>query len=126
MAVAEALGQGAPNLLPFKFTDDSIISIPVLPPQDFSETKLADSDDDEYNDSLKTKPKGRMSFFRRKSSSSTKKDKKGAFIMKDVTRADYLKYYAKDEKGNYIGTSDPAPDCILNSEQDKMKYRKGV
>ncbi|KAK5946629.1 hypothetical protein PMZ80_000772 [Knufia obscura] len=122
---ADAFGAGAPNLLPFRFTDESIISVPVLPPPDISESKLAASDSDEDDNPIKgLKPKSRFSFssFRRKSSS--KKDKKPDFVMKDMTRAEYLKHYAKDDNGKYIGTEEPASDCILNTKEDTMKRRK--
>jgi len=117
-------GTGAPSNLPSGFTDESIISIRVLPPPEGPDTKPAASDSDDDNPVKGLKPKHRFSFssFRRKSSS--KKDKRPEFVMKDMTRAEYLKHYAKDVNGRYIGTEDPANDCILNSKEDIMRYRK--
>lgn len=121
-ASAESYGAGAPNLLPVRFTDESIISVPVLPPPD-----VPDSDEEDNPvKGLPSKPKSRFSFssFRRKSSSSTsKKDKKPDFVIKDMTRAEYLKHYAKDENGKYIGTEEPASDIIIKKE-DPLKARK--
>lgn len=125
LASYDSLGAGAPNLLPVRFTDESIISIAVLPPPDLPDAKPEASDSDEDGNPVKgLKPKSRFSFsaFRRKSSS--KKEKKPDFVMKDMTRAEYLKHYAKDDKGNYIGTEEPASDCIMNVKEDPMKRRK--
>ena len=133
MGVAESWGAGAPNLLPVKFTDDSIISIPVMPSAENADqaikTKTVDSDSDDDGNPIKDaspRRKSRLgSFFRRKSSSSaSKKPKEPEFVMKDVTRAEYLKHYAKDDDGNYTGTHDPAPDCILRNERDRYKYKR--
>lgn len=44
--------------------------------------------------------------------------------MKEMTITEYLKRYAKDDDGNYVGTQDAAPDCILRDEKDRTKYRK--
>lgn len=41
--------------------------------------------------------------------------------MRDMTRREYLKHYAKDENRNYIGTEEPAEDCIL----DQVKKESG-
>jgi hypothetical protein len=35
--------------------------------------------------------------------------------VKMMPRGEYLKYYAKDEEGNYIGSEEPAEDCSLRS-----------
>lgn len=122
LASSESFGAGAPNLLPTRFTDDSIISVPVLPPPGTSK-KLSKSDDDDDGNPIKM-PKSRFSFFRRKSSSlSKKKDDDDDFVMKEMTRLDYLKHYAKDDNGKYIGTEKPAADCILKNEEDRIKYR---
>ena len=124
---AEAHGAGAPNLLPFRFTDQSIISVPVMPSPEASAYKSTASDSEEDDDLVKGRPKPRSKFsfssFRRKSSS--KKEKTPDFVMKDMTRAEYLKHYAKDEEGKYIGTEEPASDCILNTKKvDPFERRK--
>lgn len=123
--VAESLGAGAPNLLPARFTDESIISIPVLPPPDVPDGKAFSSDSDEDDNPIKgrEKPKSRFSLssFRRRLSS--KKEKQPDYVMKEMTRAEYLKHYAKDDNGRYIGTEEPGDDCILNVTEDIMKYK---
>lgn len=124
LAGAESWGAGAPNLLPKRFTDDSIISVPVMPSEEEIYASLCDPDpikdrDDDSRDPIK-EDKRRFTFFRRKPS----KAKNPPFVMKDMKRSEYLKYYAKDDDGNYIGTRDPAPDCILKNEGDMMKFRK--
>lgn len=43
--------------------------------------------------------------------------------MRQITRGEYLKHYAKDDNGRYIGSEEPAADCILKGE-DVAKYRK--
>lgn len=121
-ASADSLGQGPANFGPVRFTDDSVISIAVMPPEGV-EAKTVDDDSDEDDGPIKAEPKKKFGFFRRKSSAYAKKKDK-PFVMKQVTRADYLKYYAKDDDGNYTGTMDPAPDCILNNEKDRFKVRK--
>ncbi|KAK5277293.1 hypothetical protein LTR40_010563 [Exophiala xenobiotica] len=52
------------------------------------------------------------------SSRKHSKDKSGGenFTMRQIPRREYLARYAKDEGGRYIGTQDPAEDCILHGE----------
>lgn len=88
------------NHLPVKFTDDSIISIPVLPPGGTGQVEAA---------------KKKHFWSRRRSENAN-------FTMKEMPRGEYLKHYAKDDNGKYIGTEDPADDCILRGE-DVAKYR---
>lgn len=133
---AEAHGTGAPNLLPVRFTDQSIISVPVLPspPPDLADDKPTPSDstvdlDDNLIKGLAQKPKPKsnsktrfsLSSFRHRRSSQ-KDTKQPAFVMKDMTRAEYLKHYAKDDDGRYIGTEQPGSDCILSHTEDITKY----
>lgn len=82
---------------------------------------IKDRDDDSLNPIKEDRR--RFSFFRRKSSQSKPK-RFPPFVMKDMKRSEYLMYYAKDDDGKYIGTRDPAPDCILKNEGDRMKFRK--
>lgn len=122
---ADSWGAGAPNLLPVRFTDESIISVPVMPPAVAEPAKDVDvdpEDDEGPVKGLKQKSRFSLSSFRRKSGSS--KPKQPEFVMKDMPRSEYLKHYAKDAKGKYIGTEDPARDCILKNREDIMKYRK--
>lgn len=128
LSSAESFGAGPPNLLPVRFTDDSIISVPVIPPPG-TKGKLAAAspfeDEDDEGPVKQPKESGFFSFFQRKSSStSKKKEEKYDFVMKDVTRGEYLKHYAKDDKGKYVGMEVPATDCLLN-DGDMRKYRRG-
>lgn len=128
---SESNGAGAPNLLPVRFTDDSIISVPVMPSEeetnahDTNSNPVKDMDEDSSLGPIKEE-KRRFSFFHRKSSrsSGSRSQKIPPFVMKDMRRSEYLMYYAKDDDGNYVGTKDPAPDCILKNEKDRYKYRK--
>lgn len=132
-AAGESFGRAAPNLLPVRFTDTSIISVPVLPHAEPSQSKPTDEDSDSNSDSnpvkdsnSRSKPKSRFSIssFRRKSSTGTAKKGKQEFVIKEMTRAEYLKHYAKDENGRFIGSEEPAFDCILNNEEDRVKWRR--
>lgn len=87
------------NHLPVKFTDDSIISIPVLP----KGAEQVESDKKKH-------------FWSRRKSQNTN------FIMKQMTRGEYLEHYAKDDDGKYIGSGEPAEDCILRGD-DVTKYK---
>jgi hypothetical protein len=91
--------QAGINHLPVKFTDDSLLTIPVLP-------KGAEQVEND---------KKKHFWSRRKSQNAN-------FVMKEMTRGDYLKHYAKDDQGKYIGTEEPAEDCILRGE-DVQKYK---
>jgi hypothetical protein len=98
--------------LPFKYTDDSLISVPCLKVG----TQESTSASEEPNDTKKK-------WWRRKSSSSSNSLNDPAnFVMKKVRRGEYLKHYAKDDQGNYSGTGEPAEDCILRGK-DLERYR---
>lgn len=126
---AESFGRAAPNLLPVRYTDNSIISVPVLshaePTQSNGYTDDNASEDlnpiKEQN-SKSGRSRFSLSSFRRK---STSKGKQQDFIIKEMTRGNYLKHYAKDDSGRYIGSEDPAVDCILNNEEDRVKWGRG-
>lgn len=123
MASAHSYGQSAPNLLPVRFTDNSVISVPVLPHAEPSQTKPDDEDSDEGPvKGPKSRSRFSLSNFRRKSSSSG--NGKQSFVIKEMTRGNYLKHYAKDDSGKYIGSEEPASDCILNNEEDRIKWRR--
>jgi hypothetical protein len=92
LSVAESFGAGPASLLPTRFTDESLITIPVQRPENIG--KVAP-----------TKAKKPLLSFGRKS--------KDDFLMKQVSRGEYLKYYAKDENGNYIGRQTPHSCTIL-------------
>lgn len=138
LAAHDSYGQSAPNLLPVRFTDASIISVPVLPHAEPTQTKnnLDDGSSSLYTDNSSENPikdgsskssrsRFSLSSFRRKSSSTgSSKGKQQDFIIREMTRGDYLKFYAKDDNGKYIGSEEPASDCILNREEDRVKYRR--
>ena len=105
VAQGEHILSGPANLLPQRYTDDSLISVPVMRPEDID--KPAES----------TKPKKSLFSSRRKSENTN-------FVIKKIPRGEYLKHYAKDEGNKYVGTEEPARDCILRGE-DVEKYRKG-
>lgn len=97
---AGALTVAGVNHSPFKFTDDSILSIAVLPPGS----------------------NGQVEATKKKHFWSRRRSENANFTMKEMSRGEYLKRYAKDDNGKYIGTEEPADDCILRGE-DVAKYR---
>ncbi|KAK7903277.1 hypothetical protein LTR67_001295 [Exophiala xenobiotica] len=122
LASAESFGMASANHSPFKFTDDSVISVPVMRPEDVarqadSDTPPSSNTTDHGRGKEKEKPQGnnKFSLF---SSRKHSKDKSGGenFTMRQIPRREYLARYAKDEGGRYIGTQDPAEDCILHGE----------
>ena len=86
MAVADSYGAAQGNLLPAKYTDDSLIPVPVLKPDQAG----------------KALPERKRSFF------SRRKSKDDSFTIKHLPRGEYLKHYAKDDNGTYVGTEEPA------------------
>ncbi|KPI42095.1 uncharacterized protein AB675_5655 [Cyphellophora attinorum] len=127
-ATAEALGNGAPNLLPVRFTDESLIDVPVMRPEDVARAGFvgrngtsASQISSDVGSSKKDPLSSRFSFLTKRRGSSDKK--KDEFVMKQMTRAEYLKHYAKDAAGRYCGTGTPAEDCILRSEEDLLRWR---
>lgn len=97
---------GAPQHLPVRFTDDSVLSIPI-PYKDLWPTAGLDGQIDESNDigAVHTGGERRRSsiFGKLKGSNKDKKGKEGFRLVK-MTRREYLMYWAKDEAGKYIGT----------------------
>ena len=97
----------APQHLPVRFTDDSILTIPI-PYKDLC--PQADEPDPQFNNSNDNGPvhtgneKRRSSLFEKLTGGSKEKKEKEAFRMVKMTRREYLMYWAKDEEGNYIGT----------------------
>ena len=91
-------------ILPTRFTDDSIIQVPIRI------SNLHDPDDqfDEWWSTLKGETTPRKRGFKAALQSLLLRTpagaKKGQFVLLDMTRADYLRYCAKDERGKYIGT----------------------
>lgn len=107
--------EGVPGrTMPWKYTDESLISVPCLRPRP--------------QDSVSTSGEANVQkkkWWRRKSSTANSSvNDLDNFVLKKVQRGEYLKHYAKDEQGNYIGTEPPAKDCILRGK-DLEKYRSG-
>lgn len=98
--------------LPLKYTDESVISVPCLRPP--PEEPIPEATDK------------KKKWLRRISSrhSSDSVDDPKNFIIKRMTRGEYLKHYCMDEQDNYAGTEEPAEDCILKGK-DLEKYRGG-
>ena len=97
----------APQHLPVRFTDDSILTIPI-PYKDLSplsdESDITNKDGNDNGPVHTGKQKRRSSLFGKlKGGDKEKKDKEGFRLVK-MTRREYLMYWAKDEEGNYIGT----------------------
>ncbi len=106
MAGTESWGAAPANFLPVRFHDDSLIPVPVLRPEDVGKVEPQ---------------KSKKTFW-----SSRRKSENANFTIKHMPRGDYLKHYAKDpDTGLYIGSEEPAADCILRGD-DVMKYRKAA
>ncbi|KAL1643069.1 hypothetical protein SLS58_005038 [Diplodia intermedia] len=86
-------GSGAPNLLPFRLTDESIINVPI-PAEDL---------EDPESESHPPATERRSSWITKLGRKLGNKGKQQILNVK-MTRGEYLKYWAKDENGNYVGT----------------------
>lgn len=101
----------APQFLPQQFTDDSVLLIPI--PVSALRGATPPSPSASENPTEETSPQQQQQE-RRSSSSSSKLmnrlrgggggKKKEEFKMVEMTRGEYLRYWAKDEEGRYIGT----------------------
>ncbi|EXJ59174.1 hypothetical protein A1O7_06606 [Cladophialophora yegresii CBS 114405] len=113
--------------------DDTLVTVPVLDLKALKQNEAVSDagSSDRYTAGkegtrLKQTDKGLPSFFRRKRSSVHFPSSRRVNIkMCQVTRTEYQKHYAKDDQGGYIGTDDPAEDCILN-EGDLARWRGPV
>ncbi|OJD36818.1 uncharacterized protein BKCO1_9000169 [Diplodia corticola] len=85
-------GSGAPNLLPVRFTDKSMINVPI-PAAD-----LWDGSEPV------PQPNERRSSWIAKLGKKLGTKEKQKIVNVKMTRGEYLKYWAKDEDGNYVGT----------------------
>ena len=85
----------APQFLPTKFTDESILTIPIPYSGIYPASSIPGG-----NESTPGKRKG--SFLGRFTNGSKKK--REGFKMVKMTRREYLMYWAKDEEGRYVGT----------------------
>ncbi len=96
----------APQFLPVRFTDESILNIPIPYKDLFPIDELDNKHDDSNNHGpVHTGKESRRSsiFGKLKSGLKEKKQKEGFRLVK-MTRREYLMYWAKDEQGRYIGT----------------------
>lgn len=93
-----------PTHLPIRFTDESIISVPIR----LSDLQDPEEEFDAWWSSANKESKTRKKSFKNLAKSLLLRDrlgaKKGEFMLVRMTRGDYLKYCAKDERGKYIGT----------------------
>ncbi|KAL8649291.1 MAG: hypothetical protein Q9226_005638 [Calogaya cf. arnoldii] len=102
----------APQFLPQKFTDESVLVIPVpLSALEAEEASAPKGDNKE--------PQRRSSLFGKlKKGGEMKGGKKDGFKMVEMTRGEYLKYWAKDEEGRYIGTEPEGQGARRLRERD--------
>ncbi|KAJ9603635.1 hypothetical protein H2200_011821 [Cladophialophora chaetospira] len=127
LASADSWGAGPANHSPFLITEDSLISVPVLKPSDIarhSVSQIQTLPDGSSQPGQTKSARKSFSLLGSKSSSSSayKTRNTGEFVMRRVPRREYLAHYAKDDNGKYIGSEEPAPDCILHGD-DLVKYR---
>lgn len=112
-----------------KETDDTLITVPVIDlaslqqQRNLSHTSSLDpaAEADAKNDKSKIHS---LSGFWRKSPNAnySPRDTKVHVTVRQVTRREYFKHYAKDNHGGFVGSESPAEDCILN-EEDSAKWR---
>ncbi|KAF7503378.1 hypothetical protein GJ744_003942 [Endocarpon pusillum] len=101
--------------LPWKFRDESLISVPCLRPKSQEEGIVPGEANKKNN---------KRWWRRRPLMSNGRMNDLDKFVMRRIQRGEYLKHYAKDEQGAYIGTEGPAEDCILRGD-DLETYRSG-
>ncbi|KIX94919.1 uncharacterized protein Z520_09229 [Fonsecaea multimorphosa CBS 102226] len=114
-----------PVLKPTEYTDDTLMTVPVLDPEILRGRRDGLKDEGALGVHSKKEGNfgGRPGLFRHNpSSSQSSSHGKVNVSIRQVTRTEYLKHYAKDELGRYVGTEDPAEDCILNGE-DSSRWR---
>ena len=84
-----------------------MLKIPI-PVSDLSDpTNISNTSPSTSQSTLPTandKETPRRSSILRKFKGKDKKEKKRDFVMVDMTRREYLMYWAKDEEGRYVGT----------------------
>jgi len=113
-----------------EYTDDTLIAVPVL--ETIAPPSQQDSGDADSREPLsaehrpKVKDKGLSGFFRRRSlNPNALPNTKVNVTLRQVPWKEYQKHYLKDDHGRYMGTADPADDCILN-EEDTARWRGGA
>lgn len=113
--------------LPHRFTDDSIISVPI-PASELEDPDAPTSHDlDSSNPDIPAAKHSKPSIFSKLSGKGAKKSpKKHDFKIVLMPRGDYLKYWAKDEKGNYIGTEPQGLGGKLLREKIRLEKEQGL
>jgi hypothetical protein len=107
----------APQFLPVKFHDDAIIPVPVIAAAPAPEVIST------------AKPSGFMS--RMKNIMSSKKEEEGKLRVVYMPRREYMKYFAKDDEGVYVGSeaqrvwTDEALDEMFGVYQEAGRVRRG-
>lgn len=92
----------AASHLPMAFNDESIISVPIkfadLEPLDPS-----NDTDDSLNDADHTATKkGKREGWLKRLLSGSSNEASNKFVMVDMRKVDYLRYWAKDDNGNFL------------------------
>ena len=111
---------GTQSMLPHRFKDTSIILVPIR----LSDLFDPDEDFEAWWGSIKKDSgakKRRFSFSRISLFKPITGAGKGEFVTVEMTRADYIRYYAKDEKGQYIGTE---PQSVSRAALKEMIARQ--
>ena len=101
-------GMSPGNTLPFRYTDASIVTIPI-PHKDLEASTVAAP----ASASPPAEQK-KGSWFSRRQSSSKEKAKGGITSVK-MTRGDYLKYWVKGEDGKYL-------DSVVEPEGGRAEW----
>lgn len=99
--MVDGFGSGTANMLPHRFTDDSMLTIPI-PAKDLEEAmSTQETAGPVYHE--EQKKSSARSWFRRKSSAQKERmGGKGGITMVKMTRGEYLRFWAKGEDGRYL------------------------
>jgi len=103
-----------PQLLPKRYTDDSIIPAiitDVIPSQKSPET------------STKPEKKGGLALLNKFKGSSKKEEKDKMMKVVYMPRREYQKWFARDEKGNYVGSEEHRRWTEEELEAEFAKYK---
>lgn len=107
------------KLNPTKPEDWDTITVPVLPKpyHEYPDTNPPSTDQDTRSSSSSG-----LKLWKRLSHSDSDGPK---WTTKEISRDVYLRHYAKDSEGKYVGTERPADDCLLRRGSDVERYRGG-
>lgn len=117
-----------PVITPTEYTDDTLMTVPVLEttgsqPQQPATESISFDRLTIAKEANKRKSREQRLFSSLQSSKfNALSDKRVNVTIRQVSRSEYQKHYMKDEHGRYVGTEDPAEDCIL-SEEDAARWR---